>query len=206
MSRDVITVGSTMRIPLMYRDEYSQWRERFMNYLEEQIDGDFLMQSITHGEQRLPVGTQVSLTGMGIKKKEVVGSDSRALVVEKQKLHTSNVGFHQVLDLMFKLEEAVVRGFLGAFILEFAAGSAVNLALNMKGYMIIENLNLKPTIDAMMKDSLEQKELSKELSSKILPCGDGSCWKMFKPIASLIRKGILKKMLACSFPICTLKV
>nr|GEV88444.1 retrovirus-related Pol polyprotein from transposon TNT 1-94 [Tanacetum cinerariifolium] len=36
MSRDVITVGSTMRIPLLYRGEYSQWRERFMNYLEEQ--------------------------------------------------------------------------------------------------------------------------------------------------------------------------
>nr|GEW43298.1 hypothetical protein [Tanacetum cinerariifolium] len=30
------------------------------------------------------------------------------------------------------------------------------------------------------------KELSKETSRKILPCGDGSCWKTFKPIASLI--------------------
>ncbi|GKF55942.1 hypothetical protein Tco_0166282, partial [Tanacetum coccineum] len=30
------------------------------------------------------------------------------------------------------------------------------------------------------------KELSKESSTKILPCGDGSCWKAFKPIASLI--------------------
>ncbi|GJZ07748.1 hypothetical protein Tco_0542031, partial [Tanacetum coccineum] len=29
------------------------------------------------------------------------------------------------------------------------------------------------------------KELIKETSSKILPCGDGSCWKTFKPIASL---------------------
>nr|GEY32999.1 hypothetical protein [Tanacetum cinerariifolium] len=38
MSQDVITVGSTMRIPLLYRGEYSQWRERFMNYLEEQTD------------------------------------------------------------------------------------------------------------------------------------------------------------------------
>nr|GEX22973.1 hypothetical protein [Tanacetum cinerariifolium] len=31
MSRDVITVGSTMRIPLLYRGEYSQWRERQMH-------------------------------------------------------------------------------------------------------------------------------------------------------------------------------
>nr|GFC09827.1 hypothetical protein [Tanacetum cinerariifolium] len=36
------------------------------------------------------------------------------------------------------------------------------------------------------------KELSKESGSKILPCGDGSCWKEFKPIASLIAKGELK--------------
>ncbi|GKC44199.1 hypothetical protein Tco_1061921 [Tanacetum coccineum] len=35
------------------------------------------------------------------------------------------------------------------------------------------------------------KELSKELGSKILPCGDGSCWKAFKPIDSLIEKGKL---------------
>ncbi|GJY01243.1 protein PIN-LIKES 6, partial [Tanacetum coccineum] len=36
------------------------------------------------------------------------------------------------------------------------------------------------------------KELSKESGSKILPCGDGSCWKTFKPIAILIAKGKLK--------------
>ncbi|GJY99713.1 hypothetical protein Tco_0517143 [Tanacetum coccineum] len=34
------------------------------------------------------------------------------------------------------------------------------------------------------------KELSKETGSKILPSGDGSCWKTFKPIASLIPKGL----------------
>nr|GEU35519.1 hypothetical protein [Tanacetum cinerariifolium] len=38
MSRDVITVGSKMRIPLLNRGEYSQWHEQFMNYLEEQTD------------------------------------------------------------------------------------------------------------------------------------------------------------------------
>ncbi|GJX16324.1 hypothetical protein Tco_0217156 [Tanacetum coccineum] len=30
------------------------------------------------------------------------------------------------------------------------------------------------------------KKLSKESGSKILPCGDGSCWKTFNLIASLI--------------------
>ncbi|GJU06585.1 RNA-directed DNA polymerase, eukaryota [Tanacetum coccineum] len=63
MSRDVITVGSTMRIPLLYHFEYSQWRERFMNNLEEQTDGEAMIHSITHGEYPLPVVTQVSLAG-----------------------------------------------------------------------------------------------------------------------------------------------
>nr|GFC00180.1 hypothetical protein [Tanacetum cinerariifolium] len=46
MSRDVLTVGSTMRIPLLYREEYSQWVNRFMNYLEEQTDGEAMINSI----------------------------------------------------------------------------------------------------------------------------------------------------------------
>nr|GEY24809.1 hypothetical protein [Tanacetum cinerariifolium] len=63
MSRDVITVGSTMRIPLLYRGEYSQWSERFMNYLEEQTDGEAMINSIKNGGQLLPRVTQVSITG-----------------------------------------------------------------------------------------------------------------------------------------------
>ncbi|GKE22315.1 retrovirus-related pol polyprotein from transposon TNT 1-94 [Tanacetum coccineum] len=55
MSRDVITVGSTMRISLLYRGEYSQWSERFMNYLEEQTDGEAMINSIRNGEHPLPV-------------------------------------------------------------------------------------------------------------------------------------------------------
>nr|GFD15914.1 hypothetical protein [Tanacetum cinerariifolium] len=44
--------------------------------------------------------------------------------------------------------------FFGILIAEFAARGAVNLALKMKGDMIIENLDLKPMIDAMMRDFL----------------------------------------------------
>nr|GFA30135.1 hypothetical protein [Tanacetum cinerariifolium] len=61
MSRDVITVGSTMRIPLLYRGEYSQWHKRFMNYLEEQTYGEAMINSIQNGDQPLPVIAQVSL-------------------------------------------------------------------------------------------------------------------------------------------------
>nr|GEZ62654.1 hypothetical protein [Tanacetum cinerariifolium] len=60
MSRDVITVGSTMRIPLLYRGEYSQWCERFMNYLEEPTDGEAMINSIQNGDKPLPVIAQVN--------------------------------------------------------------------------------------------------------------------------------------------------
>nr|GEW25063.1 retrovirus-related Pol polyprotein from transposon TNT 1-94 [Tanacetum cinerariifolium] len=63
MSRDVLTVGSTMRILLLYQGEYSQWVERFMNYLEEQTDGEAMINSIKNGDQLLPRVTQVSIAG-----------------------------------------------------------------------------------------------------------------------------------------------
>nr|GEX66876.1 putative reverse transcriptase domain-containing protein [Tanacetum cinerariifolium] len=61
MSRDVITVGSTMHIPLLYQGEYSQWLERFMNYLKEKMDGEAMIIFIQNGDHTLLVVTQVSL-------------------------------------------------------------------------------------------------------------------------------------------------
>nr|GEV09633.1 hypothetical protein [Tanacetum cinerariifolium] len=63
MSRDVLTIGSTMRILLLYRGEYSQWVEMFMNYLEEQTDGEAMINSIKNGDQPLPRVSQVSISG-----------------------------------------------------------------------------------------------------------------------------------------------
>nr|GEW57478.1 hypothetical protein [Tanacetum cinerariifolium] len=63
MSRDVLTVGSTMRILLLYRGEYSQWVERFMNYLEEQTGWETMINLIKNGDQPLPRVTQVSIAG-----------------------------------------------------------------------------------------------------------------------------------------------
>nr|GEZ90071.1 hypothetical protein [Tanacetum cinerariifolium] len=57
------TVSSTMRILLLYRGEYSQWVERFMNYLEEQTDREAMINSIKNGDQSLPRVTQVSIAG-----------------------------------------------------------------------------------------------------------------------------------------------
>nr|GEY90757.1 hypothetical protein [Tanacetum cinerariifolium] len=56
--------------------------------------------------------------------------------------------------------------------------------------MVIKDLDLEPKdIVTEFSGPSRWKELSKETSSKILPCGDGSCWKTFKPIASLIFPG-----------------
>nr|GFC48858.1 hypothetical protein [Tanacetum cinerariifolium] len=63
MSQDVLTVDSTMSIPLLYRGELSQWVERFMNYLEEQTGGEAMINSIKNGDQPLPRVTQVSIAG-----------------------------------------------------------------------------------------------------------------------------------------------
>nr|GEU60658.1 hypothetical protein [Tanacetum cinerariifolium] len=63
MSRDVLTVGSIMRILLLFRGEYSQWSERFMNYLKEQTDVEAMINSIKNGDQPLSTVTQVSIAG-----------------------------------------------------------------------------------------------------------------------------------------------
>nr|GFC05479.1 hypothetical protein [Tanacetum cinerariifolium] len=63
MSQDVLIVGSTMRIPLLYRGENSQWSERFINYLEEQTDREAMINSIKNGDQPLPRVTHVSIVG-----------------------------------------------------------------------------------------------------------------------------------------------
>nr|GFA87498.1 hypothetical protein [Tanacetum cinerariifolium] len=52
-----------MRISLLYRGEYSQWVESFMNYLEEQTYGEAMINSIKNGDQPLPRVTQVSIAG-----------------------------------------------------------------------------------------------------------------------------------------------
>nr|GEV34735.1 hypothetical protein [Tanacetum cinerariifolium] len=66
MSRDVLTVGSTIRILLLYRGEYSQWVKRFMNYLEEQTDGEAMINTIKNSDQPLPRVTQVSIAGTSL--------------------------------------------------------------------------------------------------------------------------------------------
>ncbi|GKF46875.1 hypothetical protein Tco_0136677, partial [Tanacetum coccineum] len=80
-------------------------------------------------------------------------------------------------------------GFFGVSVTKLTTGRLVMGSSCGGSDMVIKNLDLEPKIDAMMRDFLDPsrwKELRKETSSKILPCGDGSCWKTLKPVASLI--------------------
>nr|GEV20075.1 retrovirus-related Pol polyprotein from transposon TNT 1-94 [Tanacetum cinerariifolium] len=72
--------------------------------------------------------------------------------------------------------------FFSAFILKFAAGGTVNLILKVKWDLIVKNLDLKPTIDAITRDFLERvlslfaTSMSSESTSfrKSLRCWFGS--------------------------------
>nr|GFC18955.1 hypothetical protein [Tanacetum cinerariifolium] len=79
--------------------------------------------------------------------------------------------------------------FFSVLVVKLAADDTINLTFKVKRDMITENLDLEPKIDAMMRTFWK---MCKETSSKILPSGDGSCRKTFKPIASLITKEKLK--------------
>nr|GEZ50323.1 hypothetical protein [Tanacetum cinerariifolium] len=82
MSRDVLTVGSTMRISLLYRGEYSQWVDRFMNYIEEQTDGEAMINSIKNCDQPLPRVTQVSIAGTTSTEKPPLKDKARSLLIQ----------------------------------------------------------------------------------------------------------------------------
>nr|GEY33657.1 hypothetical protein [Tanacetum cinerariifolium] len=58
---DVLVETSSSPSGFHHRGEYSQWVERFMNYLEEQTDGEVMINSIKNGDQPLPRVTQVSI-------------------------------------------------------------------------------------------------------------------------------------------------
>ncbi|GKC37462.1 hypothetical protein Tco_1049846 [Tanacetum coccineum] len=62
-------------------------------------------------------------------------------------------------------------GFVSILIAEFAADGAVNLALKMKGDMIIKNLDERLFVVSPSR----WKELSKKVVVDLLPCGDDQC-------------------------------
>ncbi|GKC99628.1 hypothetical protein Tco_1169903 [Tanacetum coccineum] len=110
-------------------------------------------------------------TSIGVPK---VSSTSSGSHTSREFLKKPEHFSHSVVDFLALLENGifkplhsfilmVVKGkvlndfqrFVGIFIMDFAACGEVNLVLKMKGDMSIKNLDLKPTIDAMMRDFLE---------------------------------------------------
>ncbi|GJZ32995.1 hypothetical protein Tco_0578431 [Tanacetum coccineum] len=70
------------------------------------------------------------------------------------------------------------RSHMSISVTKLATGRLVNGSSCDGINMVIKDLDLESKINAMMRDFLYPslwKELSKETSSKILPCGDGSC-------------------------------
>nr|GEW62515.1 zinc finger, CCHC-type [Tanacetum cinerariifolium] len=128
----------------------------------------------------------------------------------------SKMSFHPTLNLILELDKAAVgctqdilrqRDCLDQLsevpwvVLTFVVTEGEVNGSSCDGIdMVIKNLDLEPKVDAMMRDFLY-----KETSTKILPCGDGSCWKTFKPVVSLIAKGKLKQTHARSFAVFTVK-
>nr|GFB34130.1 hypothetical protein [Tanacetum cinerariifolium] len=73
-----------------------------------------------------------------------------------------------VIPALMVVESEVLNDFtrfLNILIVEFSAGGAVNLVLKMKEDMIVKTLDMKPTIDAMMRDFCS-KSLKRVYASK----------------------------------------
>nr|GEX77693.1 putative ribonuclease H-like domain-containing protein [Tanacetum cinerariifolium] len=111
----------------------------------------------------------------------VGGSDGREFFQKSE--HFS----YSVVDLLALLENGVLKSF-HSFIIP--------------ALVVVESED----IIAEFYGPSRWKELNKESGSKILPYGDGSCWKTFKPIANVITKEKLKSTQACTFHIFTVKV
>nr|GEZ35648.1 hypothetical protein [Tanacetum cinerariifolium] len=108
-------------------------------------------------------------------------------------IQASNSAFILVLWRWKLMGQVVSIGFFGVMVTNLTTGRLVNSSSCDGIDMVIKNLDLEPKdIVAEFCGPSRGKELSKESGSKILSCGDGSCWKTFKPIASLITKGELK--------------
>nr|GEY04230.1 hypothetical protein [Tanacetum cinerariifolium] len=121
MSQDVITVGSTMRIPLLYRGEYSQWRERFMNYLEEQTDGEAMINSI---QNDLWVALERQMRGSERKEKVEVQTDSEGSDDEDISDRKKITAF---LFMVF-----VCKSFFGFFVQDKMSRDVITVGLTMR--------------------------------------------------------------------------
>nr|GEV38788.1 zinc finger, CCHC-type [Tanacetum cinerariifolium] len=130
--------------------------------------------------------TVLAIVRNGVPKMKVLFSSSLMYRIMKSMRGSAGYEFlekpehfnHSIIDLLVLLENGILKSFhsfalmvikgkvlndiprfFGILIAEFAASGSVNHALKMKRDMIIKNLDLKPMIDAMMRDFLHHHQI-----------------------------------------------
>nr|GEX29842.1 hypothetical protein [Tanacetum cinerariifolium] len=97
------------------------------------------------------------------------------------------MSFHQALDLILELDEVAIGCTQDILRQRDCLDRFSKILWVVPTFVVIEGED----IFAEFYDPSRWKELSKETSSKILPYGDRSYWKTFKPVSILITKGTL---------------
>nr|GEZ84794.1 hypothetical protein [Tanacetum cinerariifolium] len=106
------------------------------------------------------------------------------------------MSLHQALDSIFKLDETTVGCIRDIIWQRNCLDRFSQVSWVIPSFVVIEDDHKRFGLGA--KDRyhdeglFEQKQLSKEMGSEILPSLDGSREKTFKPIDSLITMGKLK--------------
>ena len=49
MSREALAIGLDTKSPILFRGDYSQWKDRFLDFIERQELGDEMLDSIMNG-------------------------------------------------------------------------------------------------------------------------------------------------------------
>nr|GFA72044.1 hypothetical protein [Tanacetum cinerariifolium] len=161
MSRDMLTIGSTMRIPLLYRGEYSQWSEMFMNFFEEQTDGEAMINSIKNGDQPLPRVTQVSIVRTSSTKQpplkdKSIWSDQEKKIQKIDRLAISLLiqGLSKdIYSLIDKWKQYVTRMRHNKNLMDINIDALYNI-LKQNQRDVIDAMGLKKKIDVVTSDPL----------------------------------------------------
>nr|GEU35595.1 hypothetical protein [Tanacetum cinerariifolium] len=102
---------------------------------------------------------------------------TRGCIIDKSLLEI----FHAVLSVVGTIVDLTRGRFFGIYVTKLTTDQLVNGSSCGGIDMVIKDLDLEPK-DVIMEfcSPSRWKELSKKTSSKILPCGDESCWKMYQ--------------------------
>ncbi|KAI3758476.1 hypothetical protein L6452_06039 [Arctium lappa] len=58
-SREALAIGTDTKPPVLFKGEYEQWKDRFLNFVDKHELGDFIRQSIEEGVMKLVMMTRM---------------------------------------------------------------------------------------------------------------------------------------------------